>query len=51
MKNKCVFTIGPESSGSKLVARLIAEVLDIESYDEWNGVGWADKDKHKICHR
>lgn len=51
MKYKCVFIIGPESSGSMLIARMLAEVLGIERYGKWNGVGWVDKGKHKVCHR
>ena len=51
MKNKCVFTIGPESSGSMLIAKIVTEVLGIESYGNWNAVGWIDKGNHKVCHR
>jgi hypothetical protein len=51
MKNKCVFTVGPESSGSMLIARIIANVLNVEKYGKWDGVGWIDKGKHKVCHR
>jgi hypothetical protein len=66
MKKKCVFVIGPESSGSTLVAQLISEVLN--GADEWNGRGFnccnsasCDKEnnfslpckevEHLICHR
>ena len=51
MRNKCVFTVGPESTGSMLVARILAHVLEIEPYGQWNGVGWNDRGKHRICHR
>ena len=50
-KNKCVFTIGPESTGSMLVAKIIADVLGVERYGQWNGVGWIDKGTNKVCHR
>jgi len=51
IKNKCVFTIGPESTGSMLVAKIIADVLGVETYGQWNGVGWIDKGANKVCHR
>jgi len=51
MKNKCVFVIGPESSGSMLIARICSHVLNIQRYGEWNGVAWSDKGSHKVCHR
>lgn len=51
VKYKCVFAVGPESSGSMLVARILAHVLKIEPYGLWNGVGWNDSGRHKICHR
>lgn len=34
-----------------LVARILAGVLGIEKYGEWNGVGWVDNGRHKVCHR
>ena len=51
MKNKCVFTIGPESSGSKLIAKIISHALNIHEYGEWDGFNWSDKGKHKVLHR
>lgn len=48
---KCVFVIGPEGSGSKLVARIIAHALDISPFGEWQGNGWCRSDAHIICHR
>ena len=51
MKNKCVFVIGPESSGSMLIAKIISHVLDSHKYGEWNGIGWSDKGVHKVYHR
>ncbi len=51
MQNKCVFIIGPESTGSKLIARVCAHVLSIADFEEWNGSAWCDNGKHKVCHR
>lgn len=51
MKNKCVFVIGPESTGSMLVAKICAHVMGIHPYGEWNGVAWSDTGTHKVCHR
>jgi len=39
MKNKCVFIICPESTGSMLVAKICSHVFGIHSYGQWNGVG------------
>jgi len=49
--NKCVFVIGPESSGSMLIAKICSHVLGIHEYGEWNGVAWSDKGHSKVCHR
>ena len=49
--NKCVFVIGPESSGSMLIARVCSHVLDIHFFGTWNGAAWSDKGNHKVCHR
>lgn len=51
MKSKCVFATGPESSGSRLVAKICSHVLNIQKYGDWNGVGWSNSDHHKVCHR
>lgn len=51
MAKKCIFIIGPESSGSKLVARICAHVLNIVDFNEWDGSAWCDMGNHKICHR
>lgn len=51
MKYKCVFVVGPESSGSMLIAKIISHALNIDQYGEWNGAGWSDKGMHKVCHR
>ena len=50
-RNKCILVIGPESSGSKLIARTVAQALDIAGFEEWNGTGWADRGGDKVCHR
>ena len=53
MKRLCVFVIGTESSGSKLIARILAHALGIEPYGNWNGSGWAisQRSPHRLCHR
>lgn len=51
MRYKCVFVIGPESSGSKLIAKIISHALNIDQYGEWNGMGWTENGMHKVCHR
>lgn len=48
---KCIFVIGPESSGSKLIAKVIANVLDIKTYGQWSGSGTKDNGYHKVVHR
>lgn len=51
MKKKCVFVIGPESTGSKLIGKICSHALDIENFGDWNGSGWSNSDQHKVCHR
>ncbi len=34
-----------------LIAKVIAHVLEVRRFGEWNGVGWCDEGKHKVCHR
>lgn len=48
---KCVIVIGPESSGSMLIAKICSHVLGIDKFGEWNGVAWSDKGGDKVCHR
>ena len=49
---KCVFVIGPESSGSTLVARIISANLNRHDYAEYNGTNFnADHFPHRVCHR
>lgn len=49
--NKCVFVIGPESSGSKLIAKVCAHVLGIYEFGQWNGTGSCESGEHKVYHR
>jgi len=49
--NKCIFVIGPESSGSKLIARVCAHVLNAANYEDWNGSGWCGAEGNMVCHR
>ncbi|NHJ47087.1 MAG: hypothetical protein FK733_04795 [Asgard group archaeon] len=53
--NKIVFVIGPESSGSMLIAKIIAHVLDIKKHGEWGGGAWAipenEKFTNNVLHR
>lgn len=51
MRKKCVFVIGPESTGSKLIAKVASHALGIESFGDWNGSGWSKSDQHILCHR
>ncbi|MEM8777525.1 MAG: hypothetical protein AAGF26_01370 [Cyanobacteria bacterium P01_G01_bin.49] len=51
MMRKCIFVIGPESSGSMLIAKICSHVLGIHEYGTWDGVAWSDKGEHKVCHR
>ncbi len=53
MPDKCIFVFGPESTGSMLVARICAHVLEIQSFNTWDGVGWCENSEvgHKVLHR
>ncbi len=53
MPDKCVFVLGPESTGSMLAARVCAHVLKIRDFDDWDGVGWCESEivGHKVLHR
>lgn len=42
--------IGPECSGSKLIARICAHVLGIQTYESFGGHDFINE-KHKVCHR
>lgn len=48
---KCIFVIGPESTGSKLIAKVCAHALDIKKFGEWDGSAECDTDTHKVHHR
>ncbi len=50
LKKKCIFILGPESSGSRLISKIIAHALEIQNFDSWNGSGWMYSKTHKICH-
>ena len=41
---------GPESSGSRLIARTISKALDISEFEEYDGRGVNYKSKHKVHH-
>jgi len=49
--NKCVFVVGPESTGSKLISRILADALGVVQYSQWDGTGCVDNGKDKLCHR
>jgi len=51
LKKKCVFVIGPESSGSKFAAKICSHVLDIQTFGEWDGTAWSDKGGDCVLHR
>ncbi len=50
MDKKCIFILGPESSGSRLMSRTLAHVLDIEDFDDWDGAGPKQNEYHKVWH-
>lgn len=47
----CVVILGPESSGSKLVAKTCAHVLGVHAFGSWNATGWSSGNGHRIYHR
>ncbi|NQS99660.1 MAG: hypothetical protein HQ595_01135 [Candidatus Omnitrophica bacterium] len=49
-KYKCVLVTGPEGSGSRLVARIISQVLGIQEFELYNGIGASYKGKHRVEH-
>lgn len=53
MNAKCVFVLGPESSGSMLVARTLSHALGIHEYGQWDGTGWSEREgaQHRLLHR
>lgn len=46
-----IIVTGPENSGSKLCARIIAHVLGIRDFDKWNGHGLISCGQNSILHR
>jgi len=50
MREKCVYVIGPESSGSMLVAKILAHTLEVAKYGTWNGGGTVKHKERKIHH-
>jgi hypothetical protein len=50
---KCIIVIGPESSGSKLAAKICAHAVGVHAFGTWNAVGWTDgcESGHRVCHR
>ena len=51
INKKCIFVIGPESSGSMLIARILAHTLGIIKFGKWSGYGKVEDNTHKIIHR
>jgi len=51
--SKCIIVVGPESSGSMLIAKICAHALDLAEFGDWNGVGGIGDDKvgDKVIHR
>jgi len=44
-QRRCVFVVGPESSGSMLAAKIVAHVLGVRAYGQWDPpVGWSHSD-------
>jgi hypothetical protein len=44
-QRRCVFVVGPESSGSRLAAKIVAHVLGVHAYGHWaTPVGWSHSD-------
>lgn len=44
-RRRCVFVHGPESSGSRLIAKIVAHVLGVHPYEKWNAIGWSHGDR------
>lgn len=44
-QRRCVFVVGPESSGSMLAAKIVAHVMGVRAYGQWAPpVGWSHSD-------
>lgn len=50
MREKCVYVIGPESSGSMFVAKTLAHILEVAKYGTWDGGGTVKNKDGKIHH-
>ena len=48
--NKCVLVTGPESSGSRLIARIASEVLNVQRFKDYSGMGTSYRGKNKVEH-
>jgi hypothetical protein len=48
---KCVFIVGPEGSGSKLIAKICSHVMGIHDFGTWNGSGCSENAINKVVHR
>lgn len=53
IKDKCIFVIGTESSGSMYIAKIISHVLGVQEYGTWDGGAWSasENSKNLVCHR
>ena len=49
-KYKCVLVTGPESSGSRLVARIVSRALGIQDFEQYNGIGTSYKGADLVEH-
>ncbi len=50
MKNKSYIIIGPPCSGSKLTAKMVAHVLGVKDFNEWEGYGTIESKNKRIIH-
>lgn len=50
-KPKAVLVTGPESSGSKLIAKTLAHVMEIKEFGSWNGTRTVSNTGAKIHHQ
>jgi hypothetical protein len=51
MKKKCVFVLGPESTGSKLIGKVCSHAMGIQEFGTWEGSAWSDAGGNKVYHR
>lgn len=50
MRPTCVFVVGPESSGSRLISRIVAHVLGVRDFEAWDGAGCRSGPVHRVWH-